>query len=258
MRLAIFGSEGMLGSQVMREAQGHFDVVSARGVRIDDEFSLGTFISDYKPEVVINCAGKIPEYGSHSGVMIRSNSVGPQLLATRSRVYGFRLLHISTDCVFSGRSSDYWNQKSSHPDPDTVYGISKYLGEKLFEQPDDYERISVIRTSFVGIQHGLVKWAFEHKGKEVEGWDRAYWSGSTDRAVAKAIIEIADAPNTPLIHLATRQPITKYYLLNVLNKKYKFGLTIKRMSTPHINRALEPTFYLLPIEEALEEADWTL
>lgn len=237
--ILLLGSGGMLGTEVNRvlvESEHAHDVMRAHLFEIPP----------CDPELIINCAGAI--IGSNPEDMISINAQVPAQL--RSRFPLARIVYISTDCVFSGKwgcgeygGGDY--SVDDIPDPDSIYGVSKRAGEFFADL--------VIRTSFIGFRHGLLRWAIDHKGQTIEGWRRAFWSGSTVDVVAKHIVDLALGPNQGIEHLSTENAISKCKLLEMINKYADLNLDIQPRYKPEIDRSLAPTTTLPPLKKSLEQ-----
>lgn len=266
MKILVVGSEGMLGAALMRArtyATEEITMVGVSHARLDItslaqvDVVLGR---DERADVVINAAGVIPLRGRPASEMVVANAYGPHLLAEACERHGSRLIHVSTDCVFSGDSAPFGNQgryrPEDAPDPDDVYGRSKLAGEP------EGAHVAVIRTSFVGPEHGLWRWlADQPQGAVIEGWENARWTGSTVDAAAAAILRYAMIPvpgqaRRYIEHLSTRGVVSKYEVLTALAERLgREDLSILPMAEPAINRALEPTIWLTEFREALD--DWT-
>lgn len=259
MRATVLGGSGMLGSQVVKEAQRlSHEVFSPTHAEcpIEDSRAIFTLLhpaSRGAPEVVINCAGVTDMRRPYEAV-VNANVLGPRHLGTYCEKYGVRLVHVSTDCVFSGRRSDctpcdYCECPqpytiTSLPDPVDLYGRSKLLGETLPESA------LIVRCSFVGAQSGLLRWLIEHRGQEVEGYANAAWNGSSVQAVARALVEEAVGTRAGVQHAASREWLSKATLLRMLSDILDLGVTVRDVDGPYINRRLEPTICLPPLEQA--------
>jgi dTDP-4-dehydrorhamnose reductase len=164
-------------------------------------------------EVIINCVGITRPGVSESIAAIKINSLAPHLIAKAASVEGCRMIHVSTDCVFSGRCGNY--REEDQPDPVDLYGLSKWLGEI-----NSREHLTV-RTSFIGwdlhAQNGLLAW-FLSQRQAVHGYARAYWSGFTSQALSRILLELALRPDvTGLLHVAG-EAIDKCTLLRKIQK----------------------------------------
>jgi dTDP-4-dehydrorhamnose reductase len=190
-----------------------------------------------KPHVVINCAGLIKqseEAGDHVTI-IYINCLFPHHLANLSLKYNFRLIHISTDCVFSGSKGNY--TEDDFPDAQDLYGRSKLLGEVY------YGNSITLRTSIIGHElnssKSLVDW-FLSKDKNIEGYKKAIFSGLTAFEIARVIHDyVINADLVGLYHLSA-DPISKYELLLLIKDVY--GKTINVIPDDKkvvVNRSLD-------------------
>lgn len=233
MRVMVIGHKGMLGSRVVAECsrRGHTVLPFPRSIGV---------------EVVINCAGVVPDKAYSMAHMVNTNAAF--VWEWHRKYVPNHFVHISTDCVFSGLRRDRSYKVTDIPDPTTVYSISKRAGE--LTGPN----CTVIRTSFVGPEHGLWKWYLDHHEAdtlEVQGFKNAWWTGSTVWEVARKVVDIAEEGPQGLVHLSTIVPITKFELLQTLQGWAGHGPKIIPVQDPWINRALEPTRLLAPFYEAL-------
>lgn len=254
MRVVVFGAKGMLGAAVTKSAEEkNMQVVAAvrDSVNYDNAESIRMFVSNSGADYIVNCAGAIPSKTSSIYDMIRINSLFPQLLSIAVRETP--IIHVSTDCVFSGRSS-YKYMPTDIKDPKDYYGMSKSLGEPLAPN------VLVLRTSFMGRDHGTMAWLCNQEpGATVEGWVNARWTGSTVEAVADAIIEVvaSGAKIYGIQHLSTAQSISKYDAIEIMIRKLKLPINVKPTLHPYINKALKPTTELLGFSEALDRYGYT-
>lgn len=185
---------------------------------------LNDLIIDFKPDFVINCIGVLINSSKKTpDSAIFANSYLPHYLAKLSFENNFKLIHISTDCVFSGKEGAY-TEKSLKNATD-VYGLSKSLGEV-----DDLKNIT-IRTSIIGpeikaVGEGLFHWLMLQE-KEINGYKRNLWSGVTTLELAYFIEWILDKEFNGLIHLTNNQPISKFDLLNLISDIFGKDILIK-------------------------------
>ncbi|MDB2701268.1 sugar nucleotide-binding protein, partial [Alphaproteobacteria bacterium] len=154
-------------------------------------------------------------------------------------LYNVRLIHISTDCIFSGKKGQYENYDNS--DSDDLYGKSKALGEI------DNTKALTIRTSTIGHElstsHGLLEW-FLSQTKECRGYKNAIFSGLTNIELSRVIINyiIPDKTITGIYNIGGKA-IDKFSLLAILNKYYKKNVKIKPDYNFIINRSLNSSIF---------------
>lgn len=216
MKIVLLGNEGMLGhvlARTLRDA-GHQLHDGGR------KFDVFGCIAGWCPEVVINCAGIVKQRTDvDTEEFIRTNALLPHQLYKAARNVGARLIHFSTDCVFSGDRGAY--TEDHRPDPIDVYGRSKLLGEV------QEEGCLTIRTSIIGRELnrqrglGLVEW-FLQQIEPVRGYEYSYFSGLTtlelSRVVAKVITEL---PRLQGMWHVAGNAISKFDLLEKLALIYR-------------------------------------
>ncbi len=196
-------------------------------LNVFDTEELTALLNSYQPEVVVNCIGMlIKESRTNPDKTIYVNAYFPHLLKKLVNQVNARLIHISTDCVFSGKTGGYL--ENSPKDATDIYGLSKSLGEISDEQN------LTIRTSIIGPElkntgEGLFHWFMSNKrGDTVNGFKSNFWSGVTTLELAKFIrhILVNNTALTGLYHLTNNQKISKYDLLQTFNKVYNKGIHI--------------------------------
>ncbi|MUG31581.1 dTDP-4-dehydrorhamnose reductase family protein [Psychrobacter sanguinis] len=192
-------------------------------------------LNTYKPSIVINCIGMLIK-GSKSNPdqTIFCNAFFPYFLRKHTDKIDAKLIHISTDCVFSGLDGGY--SESSFKDANDLYGISKSLGEIN----DDINL--TIRTSIIGPEikeqgEGLFHW-FMHQNNEVTGFKSSYWSGITTIELAKFIKWVIEHPITGVINLTNGVPISKYELLKQIKSTYNKDIQINTNTDYISNKSL--------------------
>lgn len=256
MRVLVLGSSGMLGSAMLRVMAERDDwatygafrsfnpalkamAPNARmmpGINADNCDSLISAFIESRPQVVINCVGLVKQLvaAEEHSMAIPINSILPHRLAKLCELVGARLIHISTDCVFSGMKGGY--QESDLPDANDLYGRSKLLGEV------NYPHAITLRTSIIGHElissHGLVNWFLSQEGS-IKGYTNAIFSGLPTNELARVVRDFV-IPNHAiqgLYHLGSA-PISKYNLLTLINKEYKKGLEIQPDDLLKIDRSL--------------------
>lgn len=254
MRALLFGGSGMLGKAVLTEltARGH-DVQFPAHCRcnISINIDVENYLSGVR-DVVINCAGVIPPAPGKADIpdrdsqMILVNAIGPQVLAHECQKRNIRLIHISTDCVFSGllfrsiQKTANRYEVADAPDGLDVYGRTKMLGETFVQTLG--EKGAIVRTSFIGPDHGLLRWFLSQNGSKVQGYLNALWTGSTVWEVARGIADIVEDPDANgIIHLASIAAYSKHDILLRLAKILNLNIEIEPVKTPYLNRALFST-----------------
>jgi len=188
--------------------------------------------------VVVNCAGLIKQRPEAQDPMaiLRANALVPRRLADWCEARGARLVHISTDCVFSGRCGNY--SEADTPDPVDLYGLSKLVGE-IATVPHLTLRTSIIGPQLSGSE-GLFAWFVAQRGKAVQGYARAIFSGLTTLAFARILDPVIAGGSTlgGLYHVAA-PPISKYTLLQEIERRLALGITVRRDDGMACDRSLD-------------------
>jgi dTDP-4-dehydrorhamnose reductase len=192
-------------------------------------------------DAIINCAGIIKPYADRQPeVTFFINSAFPHLL---SNIYGEKLIHITTDCVFDGIHNPPYTENAIHSATD-FYGISKSLGEPS-------QRSLVLRTSIIGPEiHSfvsLISWLKKQQG-EVFGYTNHLWNGITTKQFAEICRIIINArssyPAHGLFHIFS-EDITKYNMVTQLQKKYNLPITVTPKEAEPIDRRLRSLYALV-------------
>ncbi len=229
-KIIIIGSKGMAGHlmynffkettefnvvDISRDAQFH---TPSYQIDLSDFKSVNKAIDREMPEIVINCVGILNNNAeSHPDTAILMNSYFPHFLAHTGNEMGFKLIHISTDCVFSGKKGGYTEQ--SERDGVGFYAQTKALGEVT------YGKHLTFRTSIIGPELktngiGLFNWFMQQQGT-IKGYTEAYWTGVTTLELAKAIIAAINQDLSGLHHLVNGEKISKYDLLQLFKIIFK-------------------------------------
>ncbi len=224
----------------------------------DQDGVLG-MIDDIQPDVVINCVGVLNQFAERDLTQaIYVNALFPHLLKDFSNQFGYRLIHLSTDCVFSGLRGGY--RETDQPDGATAYARTKTLGEVV-----DARNVT-IRTSIIGPERkadgiGLFHWFMGQTG-EVSGYRNVFWNGVTTLELAKAVQWLMHRPITGLVHLAAPQPVSKYELLVLLKEAFGRGdIEVIPVDEPRSDKTLvntrpDFTFQVSPYAIMLDELRW--
>lgn len=236
-QIIILGSSGMLGKYLFKyfNSKGYSVVGINRDV-IDaskmTELRLRAILeSDLKissNDVIINCMGTIKPRVDALGDLnaIQVNSVFPRVLANVCENLGIKLIHPTTDCVYTGSKGSY-NENDKY-DVSDVYGMSKAMGEP--------NNCTVIRTSIIGEEVGqgrsLVEWVKSSANKTVNGFTNHYWNGVTCLQFAKICEEIINNnlfwDGIKHIHSNT---LNKLELVQTLSSIYNLNITVTPMET---------------------------
>jgi dTDP-4-dehydrorhamnose reductase len=249
MKIIVLGGEGMLGHKVLQTLSSHYSGTKCtvfgslnepfyrtiplftlkntiEKVNAMEFQALRILLDKETPDFIINCIGIVKQ--RHEGNMaipsITINSLLPHLLADWSAAWGGRLIHFSTDCVFSGKKGNY--SEDDHSDADDLYGKSKFLGEV-----SQTANALTLRTSIIGreLSHfkSLLEWFLAQKGKKVKGFNRVIYSGVTTNHIAELVGKIIhDFPNLSGLYQVTARAITKYDLLSRIREAYKLDVEI--------------------------------
>jgi len=254
MKVLILGGTGMLGHQLLQVMSSRFDTfVSLRnqssrsdlfdrqrviaGVSAEDFDSVVQAFAKVRPDVVVNCIGVVKQQGASKDPVacLSINSLFPHRLARLCQASGSRLIHVSTDCVFSGKKGNY--TESDFPDADDLYGRSKLLGE--VQGPG----CLTLRTSIIGrelnSQQGLVEWFLSNTGKTVAGYRKAIFSGLTTTALAELIAQlVVQFPDLHGLWHVAAKPINKYDLLTLVRDTFGVDIKIQADDVFHCDRSL--------------------
>lgn len=250
----------MLGHKLVQQLAGSFDVWGTirgpfeaveryglfdparmlEGVSASDPVSIEFAIRTAKPDVVINAVGVIKQLPTAKDVIatLEINSIFPHRLEAFSQRYGFRLITISTDCVFDGVRGNYSEDET--PNATDLYGKSKNLGEVMGDN------CLTIRTSIIGRElgtaHSLIEWFLSNRGKTVAGFANAIYSGFPTIVFADIIASLISEHKelSGLYHVAS-DPINKFDLLTLVNEYYDASVTIERSEEFRIDRSLNGT-----------------
>jgi dTDP-4-dehydrorhamnose reductase len=196
-----------------------------------------------RPEVVINAVGLVKQREDAEDPVraITINSLLTHRLATRAGDSGTRLIHLSTDCVFSGRKGNY--AEGDVPDATDLYGRSKLLGEVATGD------CLTIRTSMIGREigsaRGLLEWFLSRRGGAVRGFTRARFSGLTTLELARVIADIVTRQRglRGVWHVAGEQ-INKHDLLSMVNEAFHLGTTIEADDSFVCDRTLDASRFM--------------
>jgi dTDP-4-dehydrorhamnose reductase len=263
-RVLVLGATGMLGHKLVQQLSLHGLWVAAtirsavtsnrpaaqmslgradrifEGVDVAEDDKLAHVLQAAEPDVVVNAVGIVKQIDAAKDAIacVTTNALLPHRIAALCRKRQIRLIHFSTDCVFSGRSGPY--SEDAFPDPVDLYGRSKLLGEPTGV------RCLTLRTSIVGRElrgrAGLIEWFMSQKGGHATGYGKALYSGLTTITIAnltaRLIVEHHDLDG--IWHVASA-PISKHDLLALVDRHYRLGVTLDRDDGFAIDRRLDGT-----------------
>jgi dTDP-4-dehydrorhamnose reductase len=205
------------------------------GLNLD---SVAQALARTGPDVVLNCIGVIKQLKEAADPLIslELNALFPHRLARLCQIGGARLIHVSTDCVFSGRKGNYREQDEA--DALDLYGRSKLLGE--VNQPG----CLTLRTSIIGRDFvknvGLIEWFLSNRGGQVTGYTKAIYSGLTTLALSQVIAElIAARPDLSGLYHVASPAISKYELLRRIREQAGLNIDIIPSDTFFCDRSLD-------------------
>jgi dTDP-4-dehydrorhamnose reductase len=262
IRILILGASGMLGNALYRffsTSENYVAYGTSRSpdlaqaldpalrhnlmqdINVEDESIVTRLLSRIQPNVVVNCVGLVKQLAEANDAIaaIKINALLPHQLARYCQQVGARLIHVSTDCVFSGAKGMYVEQ--DFPDAQDLYGRSKLLGEV------DYDNAITLRTSIIGHEvnsrHGLVDWFLSQKG-QVKGYRKAIFSGLPTVELARVIRDFV-IPHHALhgTYHVSASPINKYELLQLVAKAYKLRVSVTPDDQVNIDRSLDSSHF---------------
>jgi len=234
----------VFGTAKNDEASLYFDSKVAAKVfnfvQIENEPKLIEIFNQIKPDVVINCVGLIKqvmgEFDAPKAIFM--NALFPHKLASLCGLMGARLIHFSTDCVFSGKKGNYKEIDAS--DAEDVYGKTKYLGEI-----SNLPHVITIRTSIIGHSYDnhlqLVDWFLAQKDK-TKGYTKVIYSGLPTVEMGRILAEYI-IPNHRVkgLYQVSSDPISKYDLLKLIAKEYGKKIEIEPYESAVSDRSLDST-----------------
>jgi dTDP-4-dehydrorhamnose reductase len=258
VQVLVLGASGMLGNAVLRlfgvsdgyRAFGTIRSLEAldllpepirpnviAGVDIENIYSMLQVLEKVQPDVVINCIGLVKQLEEADQPLraIPINSLLPHRLAQLCSLAGARLVHISTDCVFSGAKGMYKDGDAS--DASDLYGRTKYLGEV------DYPNAITLRTSIIGHElqrsTSLIGWFLRQSGR-VCGFRRAIFSGLPTVEIARIIRDyVLPHPELHGVYNVSAAPISKFDLLRLVADAYGKDIEIEPDENFVIDRSLD-------------------
>ena len=228
MRIVVLGSNGMLGTYVSTYFKNKYDLLLINRSDYDLSKIDGSGFLDFistkinNGDIIINAAGVIKQrdYNPIDSIMV--NSILPHILEKLEKEHDCKVIHITTDCVFSGMKGKY-TENDKHDCTDE-YGKSKSLGENT--------NIMNIRTSIIGEEKfnkkSLISWLISNSGKEVDGYTNHLWNGVTCLELCKLMEIIIENKLywKGIKHIFSPNTVSKLELITIINDVYELGVTI--------------------------------
>jgi dTDP-4-dehydrorhamnose reductase len=258
MKILILGNSGMLGEEVAKffYAKKEYDVISTSRKKNDNLFPNTLFLDAkefvdnkiFLPKVdfVINCIGVIPHKKHTTEEMYIVNQVFFKKLEEQCLTLGNKLIHVSSDCVFSGNKGNYI--ETDQADDISVYGVSK----------NNVGHCMTIRTSLIGKEsngkNNFLEWVIKNKNSSIDGYCNHIWNGITtlefallcDKIMKKGLYQ------NELFHIFSTT-ISKYDLCSLVNNVYELNINIKNVyAKKEINRTLST---IKPLNNILQIKD---
>lgn len=226
--ILVIGAGGMAGhviSMHLRESGFSIDTLSAHH-KLDDSTVLlditnnekfDNFLNNHSYDVIINCIGLLVKQSEdRKDLASYINAYLPHYLENKYKDSNTKIVHLSTDCVFSGKNAPY--VENSPYDGELYYDRSKALGE-IINQKDLTFRMSIIGPDMQVEGIGLFNWFYAQTG-EISGYSKAIWNGVTTIELARAIQAGINQNITGLYHLVPSNNISKYELLREFTKAF--------------------------------------
>ena len=270
-RVLVLGGTGMAGHVVSTYLREHgYDVYTtsrsasssqkSKAIDVTDFHALEDWMNEIKPDVVVNCIGILQKQADaepHLAILV--NSYLPHWLENKFWHTDTRIIHLSTDCVFSGRRGSYL--ETDEPDGTTMYDRTKALGE-LRNEKDLTFRMSIIGPDQHENGTGLFHWFMGQTG-EIKGYSEVIWNGVTTIHLAQAIDAAIQQGLTGVYQLTPKDPINKYDLLKLFQQVFdKSDVSIVPFAGVALNKTLVNTrqdfdFRLKPYPEQIRDMrDW--
>ena len=271
MKILILGGDGMIGHK-MAQVLSNFNyeiIVSIREQReltkqcfssqvkvFFNDFlkeNVFTFLDRVNPDVIINAIGITIRRGvnDHVSNAIYINSYFPHQLANWAGIHNKRLIHFSTDCVFSGSEGSY--SEDTNPNALDYYGKTKGLGEVFSKNA------ITLRSSMIGPElfnkTELFEWVINNKEKEINGFSRVIYSGVTTVYMARLVADlIENHKDLSGIYNIASNPISKFELLHLINDNFDLGLVINKDQSIISNKTLDSS--KIDNELGIKSSNW--
>lgn len=250
-KVLVLGGSGMAGHVVslfLRENGYAVDTLSGHTpfdrnthlVDVTDSDKFEDFLTDNDYDFIVNCvASLVQQSEEHKDTAVYLNSYLPHLLENRFSDSRTRIIHISTDDVFSFKDQTAYKEDSPY-DGQTFYGRTKALGE-IINDKDLTFRTSIVGPSMTKDGGGLFNWFWQQTG-EVSGFTGTVWGGITTLELAKAIKAALEQPVSGVYHLVPAEGISKFDLLELFADVFaRKDIAVKPVEGTVINKKLVNT-----------------
>ena len=252
MKILILGADGMIGHKIAQSLED-FELILASRKSISSKSigiikgkmvlhnlitdSLDLLLDSTTPDIIINCAGITTRRGVEDNIVNTGllNSELPHKLDSWANLNSKKLIHFSTDCVFSGNRGNYLDYDFA--DADDIYGKSKALGEV------DSPNTLTLRCSMIGRElynfTELFEWLKKNKNKKIEGYSKAFYSGITTVRMGMILNQILKKNlNLSGIYNISSTPISKFDLLIKLSNAFNLNVEVKQNTNNKSNKVL--------------------
>ena len=248
MKVFLFGANGMLGNYVQSYLSlNHIQVIPLTRKDFDLEelsvLSLKKFMEEKglgAYDVIVNCAGVIPQASKDRELSKRNyykiNSILPIILSMLTN----HMIHVTTDCVFSGKTGGY-HEYSTH-DETNDYGTSKSLGELCDG--------TIIRTSIIGEElinkRSLLEWIISNENRTINGYFNHLWNGVTCLQLAKIIHKIISENIywKGVRHIFSPTTVSKYELCKMISDIYELNIKVNEYDTEKVDKSLSSVYQI--------------
>jgi dTDP-4-dehydrorhamnose reductase len=259
-RILVLGGTGSLGHKLFHLLRQHFpntyctirEQITDDAIRhielfqsgnviercdADDARQLEAMLRELRPDVIVNCIGVIKQRPSTNNIVasLKLNSLLPHELSEICKAWNGKLIHFSTDCVFSGARGNYREEDVS--DATDIYGRTKYLGETCNDSA------LTLRTSFIGRElrhhHSLLDWFLRQNHGKVNGYSHAFFSGLTNIELARVVARIIEShADLTGVYQVTGHTISKFELLCLIRDAFRLDIEIQPDPSFQCNRSM--------------------
>lgn len=258
MKVLVLGSTGLIGHQIYNYLDSLniydlFNIANERKlnkntINIDAriESDLFTAIRRIEPNIIINCIGVLISESEQNPInAISLNAYLPNALLKLCEKLNSKLIHISTDCVFSGEKQTPYVE-NDYKDGFSIYAKTKGLGE-IIEQNHLTIRTSVVGPELKSDGEELFHWFMQQSG-EIKGFKKSVWSGVTTIELAKAVDFFIKNNINGLYHLTNNDCITKFELLKLFKRYINKNVKIRAVDGTVTNKSFKDTRLLIDYE----------